>query len=279
MFHHNAALTLLALLLGAGWQQVYAAESYDNCTGYVDSLPATISTQGTWCLRGDLSTAVSTGTAITIATNNVTLDCNDFKIGGLPVGANTGAVGVQASGRLNATVRNCNIRGFLYGVKLQGAGHVVEDSRFDGNTAIGIWADGDGTVVRRNRVLDTGGSTLYSTAIGIATNSSADIADNTVAGVASMHSSGAGTNYGISMTSGSANGNVVRGVVMEQGGWGIVSNGAAVLSDNDVMGTNQSGAVGIGCGSEQGLVINNIVARFTTGIQGCTQGNGNDVSL
>ena len=64
-----------------------AAESYDNCTGFIDSLPATVSTQGTWCLRANLSTAMASGDAIAVAANNVTLDCNDFKIGGLAAGA------------------------------------------------------------------------------------------------------------------------------------------------------------------------------------------------
>ena len=53
----------------------YAAQSYDSCAGFIDSLPATITTQGTWCLRGDLATSVTSGNAITIATNNVTIDC------------------------------------------------------------------------------------------------------------------------------------------------------------------------------------------------------------
>ena len=63
-----------------------AAESYDSCTGFIESLPATISTQGVWCLRRNLATAMTSGNAITITVNNVTIDCNDFKIGGLAAG-------------------------------------------------------------------------------------------------------------------------------------------------------------------------------------------------
>ncbi|HEY0661599.1 MAG TPA: hypothetical protein VGD21_09825, partial [Lysobacter sp.] len=79
--HRPAGIAVLAILLAGpvAPAPAQAAQSYDNCTGFIDSLPATITTQGTWCLRKDLSTAMSSGNAITIATNNVTIDCNDFK--------------------------------------------------------------------------------------------------------------------------------------------------------------------------------------------------------
>lgn len=123
----------IALFLAMSWllpSPATAAESYDNCTGFIDSVPATLSTQGTWCLRKDLSTAISSGAAITIATNNVTINCNDFKLGGLAAGVGTQAKGILASDRLNTTVRRCNVRGFLYGVSMEGAGggHVIEDN-------------------------------------------------------------------------------------------------------------------------------------------------------
>ena len=128
----TSLLPLLLLGLPCAWPNaVFAAESYDNCTGFIDTLPATISTQGTWCLRKDLGTAVTSGAAIAIATNNVTIDCNDFKLGGLAAGAGTLAYGIRAANRYNTTVRNCNIRGFFFGLQFWGGGHTVEDNRFD----------------------------------------------------------------------------------------------------------------------------------------------------
>src|SRR5688500_5888635 len=94
------------------------AETYQTCAGFIDALPATITTQGVWCLRKDLGTAMASGAAITIATNNVTIDCNNFKVGGLAAGAGTQAVGIQVSGKQNATIRNCAIRGFYRGAVL-----------------------------------------------------------------------------------------------------------------------------------------------------------------
>ena len=47
--------------------------------------------------------------ALQVTSNNVTLDCNHFKLGGLPAGAGTLAIGI-ASYRDNVTVRHCHVR-------------------------------------------------------------------------------------------------------------------------------------------------------------------------
>jgi hypothetical protein len=70
--HFRIQAPVALVLLAAAASPALAAESYDNCTGFIDPLPAVITTQGTWCLRKDLRTAVASGHAITIATNNVT---------------------------------------------------------------------------------------------------------------------------------------------------------------------------------------------------------------
>jgi len=160
------------------------AETHATCAGFIDSLPATVTKQGVWCLRNDLSTAITSGNAISIATNNVTIDCNGFKIGGLAAGEGSLATGIRASGRQNAVVRHCNVRGFQYGIYLTGAGHLVEDSRFDNNLYMGIHVSGENNVVRRNRVHDTGGSSAYPYGI----YASAHVVVNIVAGAFSTAS-------------------------------------------------------------------------------------------
>jgi len=147
---------------------VRAAESYDNCTGTISSVPAVISSQGTWCLKQNLATG-SAGKIINITTNNVTIDCNDFKLDGSSGGAGILSFGISAKNQSNITIRHCQIRGFFYGIDLEGTGggHVVEDNRLDGNTVYGMLVTGDGSVVRRNRVFSTGGSTLFPDAVGI----------------------------------------------------------------------------------------------------------------
>src|SRR6185369_12584927 len=115
--NNDICLALIFVLLVGFSLTCRAAESYDNCSGTVASLPAVISTQGTWCFKQDLATSITFGNAITVTTNNVTLDCNNFKLGGLAAGVGTHAYGVYAggygAGRSNITVRNCNVRGFF----------------------------------------------------------------------------------------------------------------------------------------------------------------------
>src|SRR5687768_14029700 len=132
--------TTLALLAFSALSPVHAAEGNDNCTGTITSLPATISTPGIWCLTQNVSTAITSGTAITVSAHDVTIDCNDFKVGGLPGNVNTNTVGVSAHNWLNTTIRNCVIRGFLEGIRLAGtaSGGLVEHNRLDQNTVAGI---------------------------------------------------------------------------------------------------------------------------------------------
>jgi hypothetical protein len=276
-------LTVLGLLLGVP-QVTRAAESYDNCTGYITSVPAAINSQGTWCLKQDLTTSISSGTAIKINADNVTLDCNDFKLDGLAAGAATHAYGINASGRLNTTVRNCNIRGFFYGALLTGSGHAAEDNRFEGNTYIGLDIQGDGSVARSNRVFDTGGSTQVASAYGIAVNDSVDVLDNTVTNVFAR-SGGNGNAYAI-FTSGNAsasiNGNRVRG---EHGdGTGIAYGIYNSLSDritlrnNDVVGDGSSGSVGLRCANAHGRARENVINGFFTGVSICSNDAGNVIA-
>lgn len=177
-----ASLALPAFLLSA-LQSARAAESYDNCTGFIDSVPAVISTQGVWCLRGNLGTNISShnSNAITIAANNVTIDCNHFKLGGLAAGTGSYAKGIHALDKQNVVIRHCNIRGFYRGIWLDGgANHLVEDNRLDNNLYIGIQVEGDNNLVQRNQVHDTGGAHEENTSYGI--YAEADVIDNAVVG-------------------------------------------------------------------------------------------------
>src|SRR5207249_5921196 len=137
-------LVLLACVLGAAPTR---AETV-HCTA-ITTLPAVITVQGVYCFTGDLATAITSGNAIEIQTNNVVLDLNSFKLGGLAAGSGTQAIGIHAANRQNLTIKNGTIRGFLGGIALvdSGAsqGHVVEDIRADQNTFVGIQVEGAGT--------------------------------------------------------------------------------------------------------------------------------------
>ena len=278
-------LPLFALLMSMA-PSARAAESYDNCTGFITSLPATIATQGTWCLKQDLATAVTSGNAIQVTTSNVTIDCNDFKIGGLAAGAGTQTNGIVAINRLNVTVRRCNIRGFYIGVFFSGAssgGHTLEDNRFDNNTAYGIYVEGDASLIQRNRLFGTGGSTVSADAFGIVAVDSVDILGNTVFGVVARVG-GNGSAYGIKTTfngSGRLVGNGVKAVVKDGTGktYGIynTSSDRMFIRENDVVGDGTTGSIGITCTNDNGDARDNLLTHFAVAISTCFDGGGNAV--
>jgi len=250
-----------------------------NCTN-ITSLPATITTQGVYCLKQDLSTALASGNAITIATNNVSIDCNGFKIGGLAAGPGTQAIGIRAENRLNAVIRNCNVRGFSFGMFLQGGGHVVEDNRLDGNTTMGVIVMGDGSVVRGNRVFDTGGSTSPSAPfIGIYGVYNLDLIDNTVSGVMATPGSGQAAIgiYASNVYAGAIDGNRVRDLVADGAGptFGLVTAASGTLSlrGNQIAGSGVG--TGLACSSPMGVASGNHVLGFATAVDNCYDGGGN----
>ena len=136
-------LVLLALTLAAA--PVHAETT--NCTA-ITALPAVITLQGIYCFTGHLNTSISSGNAIEIPTNNVVLDLNGFKLGGLAAGPGTQANGIFATDRQNITIKNETIRGFFEAIFLQDSGasqgHVVEAIRADQNTLVGIEVQGSG---------------------------------------------------------------------------------------------------------------------------------------
>jgi len=295
----TSILFALALLL-AGPHTVHAAESYDSCAGFITSIPTVISTPGTWCLRQDLTSAMSNGIAIDIQSDNVAIDCNDFRIDNSAAGVGTNSFGIHADTRSNITVRHCNIRGFAEGISLQGytGGHVIEDNRLEGNTYIGIYIFAEGAIMRRNQVLNTGGSTQIASAYGINTISAVDILDNTVSGV-TARSGGNGEAAGIygflldstsnKYDSGnSTNGNRVRGVHKDGTGraYGIyyydfIPATHVVLRNNVLVGDGDAGSIGLDCPgltTTNGRAKGNVINGFATSIGGCGDAGGNDLT-
>src|SRR5688572_28891750 len=158
-----------------------SASAADTCSSFITALPAVITGQGVWCMNGDLNMA-GEGTAIDIRTNNVTVDCQGFKLQGAG-GVDTRAI--TAGDRINITIRNCAIGRFVYGILIgvpePGSGHLIEDNRLDQIGRYGIYVLGQGSIVRRNRVINSGGvlGAFSVTAITV----TADAIDTVVDGV------------------------------------------------------------------------------------------------
>jgi len=269
--------TLLAAIACHG--AAHAAESYDNCTGFIDALPAVVTTQGAWCLRQNLSTDITSGAAITIAANNVTIDCNDFKLGGLAAGNGSFAYGVHSNDRVNATVRHCNVRGFATGIVLSGgAGHLVEDNRLDNNLYAGISVSGDNGRVRRNAVYDTGqGQTAYGIKAG------ADIVDNTVSGLFATKPNGKLVGIHAFGPGAQVRGNQVTGFDMTASDGGAVESAYGIelfkshqrASGNQVSADGPVNGVGIYALYNSSYCMDNSVGGFTLNIDSGCIGSGN----
>jgi len=266
-----------------------ARAEVNNCT-QITSLPTTLTTQGTYCLKGDLSTAVASGAAITVATNNVILDCNQFKVGGLAAGPSTTARGISAVGRNNLVIRNCNIRGFRWGISIEGgAGHVVEDNRLDGNTFMGVAIfAADGTIIRRNHVVDTGGSLPIDVfpfggayGLGLQSGLGGIIEDNSVVNVTATAGSN-GPAYGIVTltTNAIVRRNGVISIIAAGSGQGhavtFTSGARGTAADNVVINPVAAAAYGVNGGASV-ICARNLATGFTQGATNpsCVDGGGN----
>ena len=247
-----------------------------QCTA-IEALPATITTQGVYCLKQDLSTGMASGFAIRIAANNVTLDCNGWKLGGLAGGQGSTAYGIFAGDRVNVVVRNCNVRGFYRGIVLagiEGGYHLVEDNRVDLSPHVGIDVEGDGSTIRGNRIYDTGPTPGFHRSVGIDTYGAIDIIDNTIMGVTAETTTSSATAWGIYSTANNG-GEIARNRVSRissdgtstgavRGIW--ANGGTPVIRDNSVInpGVRTEHQRGIVCNSAFPLARDNVVTGFGT---------------
>jgi len=273
----KAGLLCLLALCGPAWGGVI------DCTP-ITSLPATITTQGIYCLNRNLRTFMNNGGyAIEIQANNVTIDLNGFFLGGLGIG-NSG-YGIYALNRKNITLRNGRIWGFIYGVFLRDSsigdrshgGHLLEDLRFERNTNTGLHVEGPGNLIRGNQVIDTGG--YSSSAFGISADGpGTHIVDNEVDNTFSS----TGAAYGIyfSATPAIIQGNRITETTSTGGGdaygiYGIPTNIGVIYEANIISNTITIGRGGIFANGERSLCGNNRVRGFTTGIFYCVDAGGN----
>ncbi len=232
------ALALLAFTMSATAQ----AET-TKCTA-ITTVPFRITTPGVYCLTSHLSTSFGgwySDPAITINASDVVLDLNGYKLDGSVAGAESRQYGIVASSRYNITIRNGTVRGFWYGIFVDGNplanyadswGHVIEDIRAERNTEYGMAISGVGNVIRNNQVLATGIPTAPSATgiyirgpgarvinndvigavsrgptfgIGVGTASNSDASDGVVAGnrISNIISVGGYAGYGIALARGS----------------------------------------------------------------------------
>lgn len=247
----------------------------------IAALPATLSVPGVYCLKQDLATAITSGNAITINANSVTIDLNGFRLGGLGGGMNTQANGIFSTGRRNITIRNGTIRGFSRGIMLEGtgvesdtSGHIVEDLRIEGSRLEGIAVTGRDAVVRRNVVTDTGnGISTNATAISVE-GDAATVSHNIVNRVTET-----GLVIGIGIYSadgGVIEGNKIRDVSGGTANYGIRSTGLQVVIKDNLLMNATTGQIGVYAQGVSDLCAGNVVTEtYVTFLSGCENFPGN----
>lgn len=256
-----------------------------ECT-VIDSIPFIITVQGIYCLKGNLASGLASGDMITVATNNVTIDMNGFKLGGLAAGTGTTAHGIFALDRRNITIRNGSIRGFHRGIHLQGnpatsSGHLLEDLRLDGNTFIGAQVEGTGNIIRNNQVVNTGPTDNSTIAVGIFINLSNDsvVEGNVISSVSETFAS-----TGIRVQESSLievrNNTVLRtGDATNNRGIALFTATDVTIIGNRILNPAGTGTVGIAepFASTGVNCIDNIIAGYTTaiGASACDFESGN----
>ena len=192
----KSGLAIATGLLGLTIMSVPAmAGNITQCTSTITTIPVSLTTKGVHCLKSNLQTGKATGFAIRINRDDITVDLGGFRILGT-AGSNTTTSGIIATNKKNVTVRNGTIEGFYRGVYLDESGGdntglLVEHIHAVRNTFTGIQAEGEGIVIRKNRVEETGPGDQSAVAYAIFLNSCKDalVAKNFISNVTESNTS------------------------------------------------------------------------------------------
>jgi hypothetical protein len=283
--------TLIALAVAATSFTAHA--EITQCTP-ISSVPYTIAAPGIYCVTGDLMTNSANTPAITINANNVVLDLNGHRLGGGGAGAGTQASGIFAADRKNITIRNGTIRAFYMGIEFadslgnsgstNSSGHLIEDLRLDGNTALGLNIAASRSVIRNNLVASTGGSTVAWGATGIRVNGEGNLVSGNE--VANTYANNNGEASGIDVGCNSLGSSIIQdnriADTLSPASWAtgirVASCGTAAIRGNTVINTTSprpaSARVGIIVFTDGvtadisgNTVINSVAAPGTSGIE------------
>ena len=285
-YHFSASriYPLAILLLSTVLPLSTKAETID-CTA-ITSLPYVIATQGVYCLTGNLSTSM-TGSfgAIEIQANNVTLDLNGYKLGGLAAGDGTDQGGIYAYQRKNITIKNGIVRGFFRGIWLRddppfttSSGHVVTGILADQNTNQAISVYGIGNTVSHNTVVDTGGTTFFGgQGWGIwVRGDSARVANNVVSNTFSGSVNNTRAIYIASSNYSVVENNTVTDTISDTANsYAIYVEGIGVFVRNNNL-ANADFGIYFSSGSDGGKYFNNLTFDVTTPFTGGTAIGGNN---
>ena len=138
----------------------------------ITKAPHIITKSGCFYLKNDIMINDTSTNAITIRANDVTLNLAGFQVIGpkSTIGSNAGVYG---SNLKNILIENGIISNFLYGIRIDGedVSTRITISKIEalGNYFRGVRIDASESIVKNNKIKDTGGTNLYpdSFAMGI----------------------------------------------------------------------------------------------------------------
>ena len=273
--------------------QTVSAQSSD-CT-VIGSIPATIGSPGKYCMAADAMVDMTVGVAITIASDDVTLDCRDHTLSNAASANDGSSIGIFASSVANIIVRNCRVvGGFTDAIHIHqpmaqynsAFYYRIEDNYIVGPWRYGIVASGSAVEVRGNKIWDVGGQ-ASGPAVGMrlggavqSANKFQIVEDNYILGTKSP------VNNAFAIFSDGSIGSVFRdntisGTAASSTGsfrsYGIrIATGSAnTVRDNHILGRGLPNEYGIHLPPAGNLCFHNRVGVSLAPYTGCDTGNGN----
>ena len=218
----------------------------------INSVPYTIDKSGKYVLGGNLNLATTGVPAIYIAASNVILDLNGFYVSGVPNTLNSSVAVINVSNVSNVTIRNGTVANSGFGVTFLGGSnalnYLVENVNctrcyFKG---VRMYSAAPGSVVRRCRFSQIGGTTAYDISpIAISTSGGVRIVNNAISTVTPSSSGSTGC--------------------------GIVSEGADLATGNTIY----NAGIGIAM-TAVGKFLDNLTSSCATPFSGGVNAIGNN---
>jgi hypothetical protein len=152
------------LLAAAGLFATIAVPAAAAPCESIAAVPFTITHSGSFCLASSLQTGITTGSAIEVSADDVTIDLGGFTLEGTG-GLRTLANGIHSMNRRAVIVRNGTVKGFFIGVFLDADSvilsrdHIVEKINVIACAYEGIQMEGSAMILRDTVVRDIGGPT------------------------------------------------------------------------------------------------------------------------
>jgi parallel beta-helix repeat protein len=229
----------------------------------ITSLPYTISAPGAYILTGSLTYTLTSGSAITVAANDVTINLNGFCLTGPGKTSGTNYGITILPGYCNVEIRNGSVRNFG-SIGISTGSSTCDSIRVSGIRAnfmggYGISLSGENNLVMNCTVGNSGGHGIYAGSYSLVKG----------------NQSYANTNDGIHTLSGAT----VMGNQTNGNAKGIYAQNSCTITDNTVFNSSSYGiTVGSNCTVSRNTSTNNISAGIITGTY-CTITNNTTKGL